>query len=48
MVLEGRDRIGGRIETVLLPAVAVAVGQYVIKFPSPLNVPKDTYDRICY
>jgi hypothetical protein len=27
--------------------LAVAVGEFVIKCPSPLNVPKYTYDHIC-
>ena len=27
---------------------ALATGGTVIKFPSPLNVLKDTYDHICY
>jgi hypothetical protein len=26
----------------------LAVGESVIKCPSPLNVPKDTYDHSCY
>ena len=29
-------------------AVGLAVGEPVIKCPSPLNVPKDTHDHRCY